>query len=103
MVIKEINSEIFDIIIYCNQSNNSKDIINDLTDNEVTEKENCDINLSKTYDEFIENFCKDKNLFFNLIRYKNFLLGKRAFVSEYLKIFLNSLYIHVIYKQRKGS
>ena len=47
------------------------------------------------YDEFMKKYCEDKNWFFNLIRYKYLPSGKRAFVNENLKIFLNPLYIQV--------
>ena len=66
-----------------------------LYETEVTDKDNCDVNLSSSYEEFMRKLCEDKNWFFNLIRYKYFPLGKRAFVNENLKIFLNPLYIHV--------
>ena len=134
MVIKEINTEILDIIDYYNQRHNSKDIMNDMTETlegiakndsfyeklknilnskvvkdyfkykrnfsglyetEVTDKDDCDVNLSSAYEEFMKKLCEDKNWFFNLIRYKSLPLGKRAFVNENLKIFLNPLYIHV--------
>ena len=131
MVIKEIDTEILDIIDFYNQRNNSKDLMNDLTETlegisknnsfyeklknilnsivvkdyfkfkrnfsglyetEITHKDNCDVNLSSAYEEFMRKLCEDKNWFFNLIRYKYLPLGKRAFVNENLKIFLNPLY-----------
>ena len=66
-----------------------------LYDTIITDTDNCDVNLKSAYNEFMKHFCGDKNWFLNLIRYKNLPTGKRAFVNENLKIFLNPLYIHV--------
>jgi hypothetical protein len=136
MIIKEIGSEIIEIMIYYNLKNNKtiKNIINDMTgeleniaktdifyeklknvlnssivknyfkykrkfyglyDTIITDKDDCDVNLMGAYNTFMKKFCENKNWFFNLIRYKFLPSGKRAFVNENLKIFLNPLYIHV--------
>ena len=66
-----------------------------LYDTVITDMDDCDVNLLGAYDEFMKKYCEDKNWFFNLIRYKYLPSGKRAFVNENLKIFLNPLYIQV--------
>jgi len=59
--------------------------------------------LRDAYKEFMQNFTKEQIWLKNLIIFKDMPKGKRAFVNEIPKIFLNTLFINVINEPSKNN
>ena len=80
-----------------NYFNSPRKFNNTLYGTEPCSVEESDINLRKAYEEFVQKYEKGgKEWIKNLIIYKDLPKGKRAFVNEIPKIFLNTLFIQVI-------
>ena len=80
-----------------NYFNSARKFNNILYGTEPCSVEESDINYGKAYEAFVENYEKGgKEWIKDLIIFKDLPKGKRAFVNEIPKIFLNTLFIQVI-------
>lgn len=84
--------------------NSARKFTDTLYETEPCSAEESDINLGKAYEEFIQKYEKGGQEWINnLIIFKDLPKGKRAFVNEIPKIFLNTLFIQVINEPKKDK